>query len=48
MPDVEDLEPLCDNGTKVLLLDTPSNPLGRMIAAGAMRELAAFAERRGL
>ncbi len=48
LPDVEDLERLCDDGTKVLLLNTPSNPLGRVIPRERMRELAAFAERRGL
>ncbi len=48
LPSVEDLERLCDDGTKVLLLNTPSNPLGRVIPLETMRELAAFAERRGL
>jgi aspartate aminotransferase len=48
LPSVEDLERLCDDGTKVLLLNTPSNPLGRVIPLEHMRELAAFAERRGL
>ncbi len=47
-PDVADLERLCDERTKVLLINTPSNPLGTVVPRETMRELAAFAERRGL
>jgi len=48
LPAVEDLERLCDEGTKVLLINSPSNPLGAVIDRERMRALAAFAERRGL
>ncbi len=48
LPQVEDLERLCDGGTKVLVLNTPSNPLGTVIPLASMRELAAFAQRHGL
>ncbi len=48
VPDVGDLERLCDAGTKVLLLNSPSNPLGATIDRARMTELAAFAQRRGL
>jgi aspartate aminotransferase len=48
LPVIADLERLCDGGTKVLLLNSPSNPLGAVIDRERMRELAAFAESRGL
>jgi aspartate aminotransferase len=48
LPAVADLERLCDGGTKVLLLNSPSNPLGAVIDRERMREIAAFAESRGL
>ncbi len=48
LPEIADLERLCDERTKVLLINSPSNPLGTVIPRERMRELAAFAERRGL
>jgi aspartate aminotransferase len=48
LPVIADLERLCDGGTKVLLLNSPSNPLGAVIDRERMREIAAFAESRGL
>ncbi len=48
LPEIADLERLCDARTKVLLINSPSNPLGTVIPRERMRELAAFAERRGL
>jgi aspartate aminotransferase len=48
LPAVEDLERLCDARTKVLLINSPSNPLGAVIGRERMRAIAAFAERRGL
>jgi aspartate/methionine/tyrosine aminotransferase len=48
MPDVEELERLCDARTRVLLLNAPSNPLGATITRERLAELVAFAERRGL
>jgi aspartate/methionine/tyrosine aminotransferase len=48
MPDVEELERLCDARTRVLLLNAPSNPLGATITRERLAEIVAFAERRGL
>jgi aspartate/methionine/tyrosine aminotransferase len=48
LPAIADLERLCDTGTKVLLLNSPSNPLGSVIDRDRMREIAAFAESRNL
>ncbi len=48
LPTVPDLERLCDSGTKVLLLNSPSNPLGAVIDRERMHGIAAFAAARGL
>jgi aspartate aminotransferase len=48
LPEIADLERLCDAGTKVVLLNSPSNPLGSVIDRVRMREIAAFAESRNL
>jgi aspartate aminotransferase len=48
LPAVDELDRLCDAGTKVLLINSPSNPLGTVIDRERMRAIAAFAERRGL
>jgi len=48
MPDVDELERLCDARTRVLLLNAPSNPLGSTITRERLAGLVAFAERRGL
>ena len=48
LPTIADLERLCDGGTKAVLLNSPSNPLGSVIDRARMREIAAFAESRNL
>jgi aspartate aminotransferase len=48
LPEIADLERLCDAGTKVVLLNSPSNPLGAVIDRERMREIAAFAASRNL
>jgi len=48
LPAIVDLERLCDAGTKVVLLNSPSNPLGAVIDRDRMREIAAFAASRNL
>jgi aspartate/methionine/tyrosine aminotransferase len=48
LPTIGDLERLCDEGTRVLLLNSPSNPLGAVIDRERMRELAAFAQAHDL
>jgi aspartate aminotransferase len=48
LPEIADLERLCDAGTKVVLLNSPSNPLGAVIDRDRMREIAAFAAARNL
>jgi aspartate/methionine/tyrosine aminotransferase len=48
LPTIGDLERLCDSGTKVLLLNSPSNPLGAVIDRERMEALAAFAEAHDL
>jgi aspartate/methionine/tyrosine aminotransferase len=48
MPDVDELERLCDARTRVLLLNAPSNPLGSTITRERLADLVTFAERRGL
>lgn len=47
-PRIEDLEALVTERTKVLLLNSPSNPLGAVFDAHLVRELVAFARRRDL
>ena len=48
LPEIADLERLCDAGTKAVLLNSPSNPLGSVIDRERMREIAAFAASRNL
>ena len=48
LPEIADLERLCDAGTKVVLLNSPSNPLGSVIDRERMREIAAYAAARNL
>jgi aspartate aminotransferase len=48
LPEIADLERLCDAGTKAVLLNSPSNPLGAVVDRERMHEIAAFAESRGL
>jgi aspartate/methionine/tyrosine aminotransferase len=48
LPTVEELEELVTPRTRVLVVNSPSNPLGAVIPAELSAELVAFAERRGL
>ena len=48
LPTIDDLERVCDSGTRVLLLNSPSNPLGAVIDRARMAEIAAFAEAHDL
>ncbi len=48
LPTIEDLERVCDSGARVLLLNSPSNPLGAVIDRERMAEIAAFAEAHDL
>lgn len=48
IPHVPDLEELCTSRTRVLLLNTPSNPLGAVIPRGHIEALLSFAAERGL
>ena len=48
LPDVSELERLVTPRTRVLILNSPSNPLGTVIPEALQRELLAFAERHDL
>ena len=48
LPDVAELERLVTPRTRVLLLNSPSNPLGAVIGRDRMTELLEFAARHGL
>jgi aspartate/methionine/tyrosine aminotransferase len=48
LPSVEDLERAVTPQTRLIVLNSPSNPLGSVIPAPLVREIAAFAERHGL
>jgi len=48
IPDPADLESLVTERTKVLLINSPSNPLGSVIPAERIEELVRFAERHDL
>ena len=48
LPTVEELEELVTPRTRVLVVNSPSNPLGAVVPAELSAELVAFAERRGL
>jgi len=48
LPAVEELEALVTPRTRVLVVNSPSNPLGAVVPAALSAELVAFAERRGL
>lgn len=47
-PDLEELERLVTPRTKVLMLNSPSNPVGSVFPAETLAELVAFAERHDL
>jgi len=48
LPSLEELEELVTPSTRVLLVNSPSNPLGAVVPASLHAELVAFAERHGL
>ena len=48
LPMVEELEELVSARTRVLIVNSPSNPLGAVVPAALSRDLVAFAERRGV
>lgn len=48
LPTVAELEELVTPRTRVLVVNSPSNPLGAVVPAERSAELVAFAERRGL
>lgn len=48
VPTVETLEPLVTEQTRLIVLNSPSNPLGSIIDRARMTELLAFAARHGL
>ncbi|MBP3037007.1 pyridoxal phosphate-dependent aminotransferase [Arthrobacter sp. zg-ZUI100] len=47
-PRIEDIEALITEKTRVLLLNSPSNPLGAVFSAGLVRDLVELARRRDL
>ncbi|UPK74984.1 aminotransferase class I/II-fold pyridoxal phosphate-dependent enzyme [Nocardioidaceae bacterium SCSIO 66511] len=47
-PDIDDLEQLVTERTKVLIVNTPSNPLGNVLDAASVESLVRFAERHDL
>ena len=48
LPDVDELERLVTDRTRVIIVNSPSNPLGTVFPAGLQRELLAFAKRHDL
>jgi aspartate aminotransferase len=48
VPDLDQLDRLVTDRTRVLLLNTPSNPLGAVFPESVLRELLAFARRHDL
>ncbi len=48
LPTLETLEPLVNDRTSVIVVNSPSNPLGSVIDRTRMTELVEFAERHGL
>lgn len=48
LPEVADLEEMVDERTRVILLNSPSNPLGAVINRERMQQIVEFAARRGL
>jgi aspartate/methionine/tyrosine aminotransferase len=48
LPSIEELEELVTPRTRVLLVNSPSNPLGAVVPASLHADLVAFAERHGL
>ncbi|MGI9950748.1 aminotransferase class I/II-fold pyridoxal phosphate-dependent enzyme [Moorellaceae bacterium AZ2] len=48
LPDISDLEKLLTRRTKVLIINSPSNPLGVVFPADLMKDLVNFAKKRDL
>jgi aspartate aminotransferase len=48
MPDLDELESLVTDRTRVLVVNSPSNPLGTVFPEAVLRELLAFAKRHDL
>jgi len=48
LPRVDELERMVTSRTKLLVVNSPSNPLGSVIPGEAMEELVRFAERHGI
>ena len=48
MPDLDELESLVTPRTRVLIVNSPSNPLGTVFPESVLRELVAFAKRHDL
>ena len=48
VPTVEDIAPLVTDRTRILIVNTPSNPTGAVFPAAAVAELVAFARERDL
>jgi len=48
LPVIEDLERLVDRGTRAILINSPSNPLGSVIGRERMRAIGAFVAKHGL
>jgi aspartate aminotransferase len=48
LPEIEDLEALVDSNTRVIVLNSPSNPLGAVINETRLSEILDFAARRDL
>jgi aspartate/methionine/tyrosine aminotransferase len=47
-PDVDEIKRLTDEHTKLILLNTPHNPSGQLVDEAVVRELDAFAQKRGI
>jgi aspartate aminotransferase len=48
LPSIEDLERSLTPKTRLIVVNSPSNPLGSVIPASLLREIVTFAERHGL
>lgn len=48
LPDLDDLERVVDGGTRAIVINSPSNPIGSVIPEAHLRELLAFAARHDL
>jgi aspartate aminotransferase len=48
MPQIDQLEALVTDRTRVIVVNTPSNPLGTVMPEETVRDLVSFAQRRGI